>query len=156
ALGYTSPQNATPECISDFTSLAENVSRKSVNFRLVSRYVLYLSGSVFFATITPSFTDQRSEYPSQPSSDFPSNSLIVSVLPSRGLTIGASLDLGLSFLSWASARPTPSSTSSAAAIRMTGVPRAYRGATKADHTTQPQDSHVAGPRWSTRGVTTDG
>ncbi len=70
--------------------MAANVKRKSLYLFFVSRYVLYFSGSVFFATITPSFTDHRSAYPSQPSSVLPSNSLIVSFLPSRGFTTGVS------------------------------------------------------------------
>src|SRR5262245_46220202 len=41
--------------------------------------------------MTPSLTDQRSSYPSQPSRVLPSKSLIVSDFPFRGGTTGASL-----------------------------------------------------------------
>ena len=58
--GLTAPQKQTPECISDSTSLAANVSRKSVYLPLVRRYVLNFSGLSFRATITPSLTDHRS------------------------------------------------------------------------------------------------
>src|SRR5262249_35295039 len=83
------PQKATPECISDSTSFARQVSRKSLNFRLVSRYVLTGIGSRFLPTISPSWTDQRCLCPSQPSRSLPLKSVVFSDSPWRGGTAGA-------------------------------------------------------------------
>src|SRR5262249_53466365 len=124
--GALRPQKAMPECISDSTSFTVAVRRKSVNLRLVSRYVLTLISSVFFAMMVPSLIDHNFSWPSQPSKSLPLNRRMTSVLPLSGGTSGAlsfSPPLGLPLsLSPASAAPPSTPSASTPALSSASSP----------------------------------
>src|SRR5262245_860932 len=79
--------------------------------------------------MTPSLPDQGSSCPSQPGWGLPSNRCIVSDLPSRGGTTGASS--GGAFLAWAAARPRVRAVTNSAMRCMESI---RKGRVRGDHT----------------------